>query len=133
MYLSPSGVGDWGETTDMTGLAAGQDAYIQLGFVDPNGGHSETFGNWNTGEVSNGFAAATSFELFGYVVPAGTSGGSTIDLGVIGAPVGSYVIAFSCKTGGPSAGSGSACPNGKEGSTPFTKLSTSRVRVTDCL
>ena len=47
MHFSPAGVGDsdWGETTDQFEMVAGQDAYADLGFVDSNGGHSETFSN----------------------------------------------------------------------------------------
>jgi hypothetical protein len=120
MHFSPAGVGDWGETADKFEMVAGQDAYADLGFVDSNGGHSETFSNWNSGESKAGIAAANSFELFAYDVPTAIAGNTVMQLGFTGVDKGSFVVAFSCKAGGPSAESGTPCIHGDVGSTPFT-------------
>jgi hypothetical protein len=119
-HYSPAGVGDWGETVDKFEMVAGQDAYTDLGFEEINGGHSETFSNWNLGESKAGIAAATSFELFAYDLPTAIAGNTLIELGFTGVDKGSFVAAFSCNVGGPSAESGMPCAHGDVGSTPFT-------------
>ena len=128
-HFSPAGVGDWGETADKFEMVAGQDAYTDLGFHDINGGHSETFSNWNSGEATAGLTAATSFELFAYDLPTSIAGNTAIQLGFTGVDKGSFVIAFSCKVGGPSAESGMPCPDGDVGSTPFTNAGLTTTSV----
>jgi hypothetical protein len=121
MNLSPGGVGAWGERLDQSDMVAGQkDAYALLGFVHSNGGSSEKFSNWNQGEVAAGIAAATSFELFAYDVPTAIAGNSVIQVDLTGADRGSFVVAFSCKSTGPTAASQMGCSGGDIGSTPFT-------------
>jgi hypothetical protein len=120
MHFSPAGVGVWGETADQSPMLSGQDAYTDLGFESINGGHSETFSNLNLGEAKAGIAPATSFELFAYDLPTAIAGNTVIQVGFIGVDKGSFVVAFSCKPGGPSAASGTPCLHGDVGSTPFT-------------
>ena len=115
-----SGLGDWGETTQKFTMMAGQDAYVDMGLIEINGGKSETFSNWNMGEAKAGIAPATSFEIFAYDVPTGLTGNSSIVLSLSGANKGTFVIAFSCAPKGPSAESGTPCPHGDVGSTPST-------------
>lgn len=117
-HFSPAGVGDWGETADKFEMVGGQDAYTDLGIPNIDGGNSETFGNWNSGEAA-GITAATSFELFAYDLPTAIAGNTVIQLGFAGVDKGSFVVAFSCNVGGPSAESGAPCPNGEVGVTPF--------------
>jgi hypothetical protein len=116
-HFSPSGLGLWGETADKASLGVGQDAYVQLGFHEINGGHSESFSNWNLGEVKAGIAPATSFELFAYDIPTSIAGNSAIQLGIAGIDKGSFVLGFSCKSDVAAA---VICPDGKIESTPFT-------------
>jgi hypothetical protein len=119
-HFSPAGVDDWGEKVDKFKMVAGQNAYKDLGFLNIAGGHSESFDNWNTGEAKAGIAAATSFELFAYDLPAALAGNNVIQLGLTGVDKGSFVLAYSCKASGPTAESLEVCPNGKVGDTPFT-------------
>ena len=120
MKFSPGGVGVWGETVDKSEMVAHQDAYVELGFVGSNGGHSETFSNWNKSEAEVGIAPATSFELFAYDLPTAIVGNNVIQVDLTGVDKGSFVVAFSCKSGGLSATSGTPCEHGDVGSTPFT-------------
>jgi len=115
-----SGLGDWGETAQQFMMVAGQDAYVDLGFLDINGGNSETFANWNLGEAKAGIAPATSFELFAFDVPTALTGNSSVVLDLTGAGKGSFVIAFSCGSKGPGAESGQPCLRGDIADTPFT-------------
>ena len=117
---APGGLGDWGETADQFMMTAGQDAYVDLGFDDINGGHSETFDNWNLGEAEAGLAAATSFELFAYDVSTTLTGNNSVAMSLSNIPQGSFVIAFSCSPNGPDSESGQPCLHGDLGSTPFT-------------
>jgi hypothetical protein len=118
MHFSPAGVGDWGETVYEFEMVAGQDAYTDLGIPNIDGGNSETFSNWNMGETKSGIAPASSFELFAYDLPTAIAGNTVIQLGFTGVDKGSFVVAFSCNVGGPSAESGVPCPNGEVGVSP---------------
>jgi hypothetical protein len=116
---APGGLGDWGETADKVTMTSG-DAYNLVGFNDINGGHSETFANWNTGEAKAGIAAATSFELFAYDVNTALQGNSSVAMSLSSVPQGTFVIAFSCGPKGATAESGMPCTHGNIASTPFT-------------
>lgn len=116
---APGGLGDWGETADMVAMTSG-DAYNVVGFNDINGGHSETFANWNLGEAKAGIAAATSFELFAYDVNAALQGNSSVAMSLSSVPQGTFVIAFSCSPKGADSESGNPCLHGDIASTPFT-------------
>ena len=115
-----SGLNDWGVTAQQFMMVAGQDAYVDLGLFDINGGNSETFANWNLGEAKAGIAPATSFELFAFDVPTALSGNGSVVLDLTGAGKGSFVIAFSCGPKGPDPESGSPCMHGDIADTPFT-------------
>jgi len=125
-----SGLGDWGETTQQFKMVAGQDAYVDMGLNDINGGNSETFSNWNIGEAKAGIAAATSFELFAYDVPTALTGNSSVVVGLSGVDNGTFVVAFSCGSKGPSAESGLPCLHGDIASTPFTNAGLVDATVT---
>jgi hypothetical protein len=123
------GLGDWGETTDHVQMLAGTDAYVDVGFPDLNGGNSETFSNWSGGDVKDGFAAPTSFELFAFVLNEGLIGNTANPLTISGAAAGSFVIGYSCEVGGPTAASGQPCMDGNVDSTPFTNAGIIAPRI----
>jgi len=93
-------------------------AYAALGITPEGGGSSETFSNWNSspeGLTGHGIPAATSFSLFVYELTGVTlpaMGVVTLDLE--NGTNGSFVIRYACEV------MGSTCPDGNEGSTPFT-------------
>jgi hypothetical protein len=126
MYM-PGGVGDWGETSDMIGFTSG-DAYVDVGLTDPNGGHSESFGNWSGADVAAGFSAPTSFEIFGFALNTALMGNTGTEISLTGVPNGSFVIGFSCKQGGP--GTSGICKGGDISSTPFTNAGLVDVHTT---
>ena len=127
---TPGGLGDWGETADKFTMVAGQDAYVDIGFNDINGGHSETFSNWNLGEAKAGIAAATSFELFAYDVNTALQGNSSVAMSLSSVPQGTFVIAFSCSPKGADSESGMPCLHGDIASTPFTNAGLITTHIT---
>lgn len=102
-------------TAPFTALSSGS-AYAQLGL---SAGGSESFGNWSAGDVANGFAAPTSFNLYAFALNTSLTGpGSPITIDESGAAAGSYIIGYSCDAG---TGSSSGCAtNGDRGQTVFT-------------
>ena len=94
-------------------------AYTAVGIAPQGGGSSEQFGNWNSspgeGLTSHGIPAATSFNLYVYELTGVTLPAmGTVTLNLEGATNGSFVIGYACEV------TGSPCPGGNEGATPFT-------------
>lgn len=104
-----------GSSTGVTFNGSNSNAYAALGIGPLSGGQSENFGNWNTGEVSIGLAAATSYTLYVYELNGvNFTGNGTITLDMNGGTTGDYILGYACET------SGTPCSNGKVGDTPFT-------------
>jgi len=126
-------VGTYGLTTHQAELTATSTntigdpvttAYNMLGL---NAGSSETFSNWNgtiTGAPWN-LPAATSYELFAYQVPTSLMGSDVGLFDISGAPIGSWILGYSCDTSQRN-GAGTGTPpgpcgsNGAVGETPHT-------------
>jgi hypothetical protein len=93
-------------------------AYTAVGIAPQGGGSSEQFGNWNSspeGLTGNGIPAATSFNLYVYeLTGVKLPAMGTVTLNLEGATTGSFVIGYACEV------TGSPCPDGKQGATPFT-------------
>jgi hypothetical protein len=100
-------------------MIAGQDAYTQLGLVEPGAGQaSESFTNWSAADVTAGFAAPSSFTLYAFALPGNLSSGTPFSIDESGAASGSFVIGFDCKNG---TGGSSGCTHpGDVFATPFT-------------
>jgi len=108
-----------GSSTAVTFNGSSGSAYTALGLSPEGGGSSETFSNWNFGAgeglTSHGIPAATSFNLFVYELTGVTLPAmGTVTLNLEGATTGSFVIGYACEV------TGSPCPGGSEGATPFT-------------
>ncbi|MGH9325162.1 MAG: PEP-CTERM sorting domain-containing protein [Terriglobia bacterium] len=113
-------VGTYGLTSNQASFTSSSSgtAFSQLGL---SAGGSQNFGNWSTLGKNDGFGAPTSFELFAYELPTTVSGQSPITIDESGAPLGSYIIGYSCKNGTATGTPPGACAqNGDRGDTPFT-------------
>ena len=109
-------VGTYGLTANTATFTAatGGDAFARLGLT---GGGSENFGNFSQADVSNGFAAPSSFTLYAFSVPASLIPDTPISIDTT-AIAGSFILAYSCENG---TGSSSGCAtNGDIGQTVFT-------------
>lgn len=113
-------VGTYGLTSNTASFTSG-DAFDALGLTQAGG--SEGFGNWSTADQAAGFTTPTSFSLYAFAVDTSLTD-TPISLDESGAANGSFIIAFSCKSGTgsnttPSANGGCA-KNGDVGQTVFT-------------
>ena len=85
-------IGTYGLTATTASFTSG-DAFAALGL---SSGGSENFGNWSGADTGAGLAAPTSFTLTAFAIDTElTSTPISVDLS--GAPVGSFIIAYSCK------------------------------------
>lgn len=119
--FSPGGTAIYGWNGSATAVAfngSSGSAYDALGLSPEGGGSSETFSQWNSspeGLTGHGIPAATSFNLFVYELTGVTLPAmGTVTLNLEGATTGSFVIGYACEV------TGSPCPSGNEGATPFT-------------
>jgi len=112
-------IGTYGLTANTGTLVAGQDAYDQLGLIEPgSGADSESFTNWLTADTLNGFGAPTSFTLYAFSLNTNLTSKSPIFIDESGAALGSFIIAFDCED---TTGSSTGCAKpGNVGATPFT-------------
>jgi len=131
---SAGGTGAWGwngSSSQVTFNSTSSDVCTLLGLNNGAGGcSSETFGNWAAADKAvNGFTPS-SFGIYAYELPLGTSGlaaFSSISAGFTSPlALGSFVVGYSC-INAPSAppftskNPNSQCnPSGDVGSTPFT-------------
>ena len=109
-------VGTYG-LTSATGTFTSADAtaFDVLGLT---AGGSENFGNWSDADVAIGLAAPTSFSLYAFELSPSLLSGDFITVGVSGAAIGSFIIAYGCIDG---TGSTEGCAkNGDIGQTVFT-------------
>ena len=99
------------------GSASSGNAFSQLGLA--NAGGSESWTNWSGYDSNHGYGMPTGFELFAYALDTNLSGGGApITVTESGAPNGSFIIAYDCKSG---TGSSSGCSkHGDVAQTVFT-------------
>ena len=114
--LSLASTGTWGLASNTGTLTASSGgghatAFSVLGL---NAGGSESYVNWIAGDAAIGLSAPSSFSLHAFSLGAGLTAGSPITLSEIGAPVGSYILAYGCQA------AGSTCSGGDVGETVFT-------------
>jgi hypothetical protein len=116
-----------GSSSPVTFNSSSPDACVAVGLQfgskgdNGTGCASETYGNW-TGVLLGSKPA--SYSLYVYVLPVALSpANSPITIGLNGATLGTYVIAFSCEYNS----STSCTPNGNVGSTPFTNAALDEV------
>ncbi|MGH7087009.1 MAG: PEP-CTERM sorting domain-containing protein, partial [Acetobacteraceae bacterium] len=114
--VSNATVGTYGltaQTATFTSSSTGS-AFDQLGL---SSGGSESFGNWSAADVTNGFAAPTSFTLHAFSLNVSLNPvNSPITIDESGAANGSFILAYGCEgTSGTS-----ACSGGAIGQTVFT-------------
>jgi hypothetical protein len=111
--------GTYGLSENTGTLVSNEGVYTELNL---NAQSSDQFDNWacgkngcpgTGGDVGLGLAEPTTFSLYVFAVPTSLTSSITIDES--GAARGSYIIAYSCEETGTG-----ACPNGKDGSTPYT-------------
>jgi PEP-CTERM motif-containing protein len=106
--------GTYGLLTNSTTLTTGQDVFAVLGLT---AGGSESLGNLSGHDTTLGFAAPTSFTLDVFEIPTNLTGTITIDES--GASGGSFILAYSCKSGTPT---DAKCPNGDVSQTVDTNM-----------
>jgi PEP-CTERM motif len=94
-------VGTYGLTASTGSLSSGQDAFDQLGLTQAGG--SESFTKWSAADQANGFSAPSSFSLYAFSLDTSLTS-SPISIDESGAANGSFIIAFSCKSGTGSSG-----------------------------
>lgn len=127
--LSPSGAaiygwnGTQGATMNFNTSpgGGGADPYQVLGFSPEDGGSSESFNNWEAALAPNGIPSHPStdfYTLYVYEFASATlppsNSGTSLAISESGAPKGSYILGYACEV------TGTPCPSGKEGATPFT-------------
>lgn len=108
-------VGTYGLSANTGTMGSGQDAYTQLGLAS---GGSESYVNWSGADAFYGFNVPTTYSLYAFAIDVNLQSTQAITIDVSGAPLGSFVIAYDCRTG---TGSDTGCAhNGDIGQTPFT-------------
>jgi hypothetical protein len=111
--VSTAALGTYGLTSTSLSVTSG-DLFQDLGLTS---GGSISFGNLSTIDTKNGFAAPTSLLLDVFAVPTAISG--TISIDESGAAGGSFILAYSCKSG---ASTTTACSNGDVSQTVNTNV-----------
>ena len=113
--VSAATVGTYGLTSNSV---AGFNSGVVFDALGLTAGGSDSFVNMSAADVAIGLPAPTSFNLTVIALNGSLTQGSPFDVGVSGAPNGSFIMAYSCEV--PDANDAPCSTNGNIGQTVFT-------------